>query len=388
MVSRSRARPDATIYREPRAISWRTKFALLLLALSGEAIAIYLTYAHDRVHRDVGWASACSVSAVVNCDVALTSPYAVAGGIPLSLWGAWFYAMLIVALVPALLPNSRTSRYFPALAFFGATAVGVGVSISLAVLSMFVLRSVCILCMSLYLVNVLLMVVASYAGSESGELAHGGWRAVWINGFLRALVATGLLLLPLMRFLYSKYSPGGSDVCQTLAETQRQAPGLAITIEVYSDFQCPYCRKLDRQLQELTSRSGVRVMQQHYPLESNCNANVTTTWHPGACLQARAAICAEAFGAASEMRQRLFSEAPSSLKRVVELAAITGLDGSTFEACVMADAVFERLKASIERGRAVGVNATPTLIINGRRHVGALSPTGLECLMKASDVKP
>lgn len=385
MASRRSAPISLPSHRVPRAISWRTKLGLIALVLSGEASSLYLTYAHDRIHRDVGWASACNVGPVVNCDVALTSGYAVAMGIPLSLWGAWFYALLIAALIPALSTRPRLFRWFPAQAFFGATTIGVGVSISLAILSVFFLRSICILCLYLYLVNVLLMVVSSSAGSQSGQLAIGGWRTVWRNGFLRALTATGLVLLLSMRFLYARYSPGGSEVCRTLAETQRLARGQMLTIEVYSDFQCPSCRKLELQLQALIGRRGVQLVQEHFPLESSCNPDVVTTRHPGACMQARAAICADAFDVGFEMRQRLFAEATSSLPRIVELASALGMDGETFEACVMADTVFDRLKSSIARGHAIGVTATPTLIINGRKHVGALSPTGLECLVKASD---
>jgi hypothetical protein len=270
------------------------------------------------------------------------------------------------------------------LAVFGASAIGVGVSIALAALSSFVLKSVCLLCLTLYLVNVVLMFVARRAASESGEAARGGWSVAWRNRFLQALIAVGLVSMLVGRSLYARYSPGGSDVCQTLAETQRRGVGQSVTIEVYSDFQCPHCRKLDRQLQELIDRPGLHVILEHYPLDAGCNTDVTTTWHPGACLQARAAICATAFGAGPEMRTRLFAEAPSSLPRVVELAAASGLDAATFEACVMTDAVFDRLKASIARARSFGVKATPTLIINGRSHVGTLSSTSLKCLVKAS----
>lgn len=384
MVSRTRNRFSPTRRSEPRAIRGRTRFALVTLILVGETISAYLTYAHHRIHGDLAWVSACNLGRVVNCDLALTSAYAVAGGIPLSLWGVWFYGLLFLASVPSFFRQPNLAAQFPALALFAATAVGVGISIALAALSAFVLRSVCVLCLTLYLVNVLLMFVARKAASESGQAAVAGWSVAWRNKFLQFLVAIGLLLIPSMRTLYAHYSPGGSDICQTLAVTQRESFGQPISIEVYSDFQCPHCRNLDKQLQALAGRARVRIAQEHYPLETNCNPDVTTTRHPGACLQARAAICSDVFGIGPELRQRLFTEAPSSMSRIVELASTLGVDGRTFEACVMADGIFEHLKSSIARARSFGVTATPTLIINGRKHAGALSTTGLECLIAAS----
>lgn len=384
MVSRSSKRSDTPRRSEMRAVSWRTRIALLVLVLSGEAVSVYLTYAHHRIHGDLAWTSACNLGRVINCDLALTSAYALAGGIPLSLWGAWFYGLLLLALVPSFFRRTNFAAQFPALAVFGATAVGVGISIALATLSSFVLRSVCVLCLTLYLVNVLLMFVARKAATESGQGAVGGWSMAWRNRFLQLLVVVGFLLLSLMRALYAHYSPGGSEICQTLADTQRESIGQILSVDVYSDFQCPRSRTLDKQLQTFVDRARVRIVREHYPLETNCNPGVTTTWHPGACLQARAAICADIFGIGSELRQKLFAEAPSSLNRIVELAYSLGIDAPTFEACVMADGIFEHLKSSIARARSFGVTATPTLIINGRKHVGALSPTGLECLVQAS----
>jgi hypothetical protein len=299
---------------------------------------------------------------------------------PLSLWGAWFYGLLLAALVPAFSSNPSWFRRFPALAFFGATTISVGVSIALAGLSVLELRSVCSLCVTLYLVNVALMLVARNAAYQSGESAVGSWSAVWRSRFLQVLLAVGVLSAFLMGRLYGRYSAGGSEVCQIVADTERRRPNQPLTLEIYSDFQCPQCRALDQQLKDVIGHRGVRVIQEHYPLEASCNPDVTTTWHQGACLQARAAICAEALGAGPAMRERLFADVPRSLPRTLEVASSLGLDSSSFERCVMADEVYALLKASIARARSLGVRATPTLLINGHKHIGKLSSTSLACL--------
>lgn len=51
--------------------------------------------------------------------------------------------------------------------------------------------------------------------------------------------------------------------------------------------------------------------------------------------------------------------------RLKQLARQIGLDGSEFDACLDSGEHLERLQADVDDGRAAGVEATPTLIIDG-----------------------
>ena len=61
---------------------------------------------------------------------------------------------------------------------------------------------------------------------------------------------------------------------------------------VYSDFQCPHCALAHRALREARRGSVARIESRHFPLDAECNSHVSKTIHPGACLQAAAAVCA------------------------------------------------------------------------------------------------
>src|SRR5204862_7413275 len=75
-----------------------------------------------------------------------------------------------------------------------------------------------------------------------------------------------------------------------------QAP---VTIIEFSDFECPACAMAFRDLHELAANNPelVRIVFHHFPLDADCNPNVSTRMHRYAC---QAAIAAEWAGRAGE----------------------------------------------------------------------------------------
>jgi protein-disulfide isomerase len=135
------------------------------------------------------------------------------------------------------------------------------------------------------------------------------------------------------------------------------------TIVLFTDFQCPYCARLDARLRELVAkRSDVRVVLRHHPLPM----------HHDAPLAAKAAIAAELQGKLPELARLLF-ENQIALDRVhlLDLAGRAGLDLKTFEADLDAPSTQQRLAADEALGTQLDVSGTPTSFIDGVRVVGA-----------------
>jgi protein-disulfide isomerase len=152
--------------------------------------------------------------------------------------------------------------------------------------------------------------------------------------------------------------------------TKGKAQG-PIHIVEYSDFLCPFCRNLAGALQSFIGQSGnrIRVFYKNYPLEQECNPNVQRTAHPGACLLARAAICAQDQGKFWPYHDRVFGQPLENPKSedVVRLGGEAGLDTGALAACMGSAGTRERLAAQIAEAKRVGVQATPTLFINGKK---------------------
>lgn len=144
-----------------------------------------------------------------------------------------------------------------------------------------------------------------------------------------------------------------------------------IKVAEYSDFLCPFCRDLAPAFtQFIPAAAGrVAVFFKHYPLDRECNARLDRTIHPGACLLARAGICAEQQGKFWPYHDRVFSTEmhEATLADLTRIASETGLDAAALQACLDAPATQARLAADVEEGFRAGVRGTPTLFINGKK---------------------
>jgi protein-disulfide isomerase/uncharacterized membrane protein len=145
----------------------------------------------------------------------------------------------------------------------------------------------------------------------------------------------------------------------------------AVKVVEFSDFLCPFCRNVAGAFAGYLpqTRGQVAVYFKNYPLDPECNINVRQAGHPGACLLAQGGLCAQEQGKFWAYHDRVFDQELSAVqpRDVARIAAEAGLDGAAFEACFNAPRTRERLKAEIAEGQRVGVQATPTLYINGRK---------------------
>jgi len=85
-----------------------------------------------------------------------------------------------------------------------------------------------------------------------------------------------------------------------------------------------------------------------------------------------AARCAGAAGKYWEYHDLLFEEQPAFERADLLLyAADVGLDRDDFARCLDEHRYAREVDADVEQAVALGIRATPTLLVNGRRIVGA-----------------
>jgi protein-disulfide isomerase/uncharacterized membrane protein len=147
-----------------------------------------------------------------------------------------------------------------------------------------------------------------------------------------------------------------------------QAP---IRVTEFSDFLCPFCRQIAGAFASyVPSTAGrVSVYFKNYPLDAECNPNVKPTIHAGACRLARAGLCAHEQGRFWPYHDRIFASPPTDAPKMdlTKLAGEVGLDTAAFASCLDSPRIQDRLAAEIAEGKASGVEATPTLFVNGKR---------------------
>ncbi len=131
--------------KRPDWLDW----LMLVLVLAGMGVAIYLTYIEVTSAQAV-------CGPVGDCNSVQKSAYAKILGIPVGLIGALGYLAILVGWAWSRLRKDALADYMPP-AIFGMTAFGTLFSIYLTYLEIFVIKAVCIWCLSSAVIMTLLM---------------------------------------------------------------------------------------------------------------------------------------------------------------------------------------------------------------------------------------
>jgi protein-disulfide isomerase len=154
----------------------------------------------------------------------------------------------------------------------------------------------------------------------------------------------------------------------TVGEANNPAKGPAgapITVVEFSDFQCPFCARVNPTLAKLQEAYAgkLRIVFRDLPL-----LNI----HKNAGHAAEAAHCANDQGKFWEMHDRLFANqaklAPADLK---EHAVALNLDATAFNQCLDSGKYTAEWKRDSEEAGKLGLSGTPAFFINGRLLSGA-----------------
>ena len=139
----------------------------------------------------------------------------------------------------------------------------------------------------------------------------------------------------------------------------------AISVVLYADYLCPYCRRLRPVMKRLRQAFGERLAYvfRHFPNERA---------HPGAEFFSRVAEAAGKQDRFWEMHDWLYDhEPPLTRDDAFEYARSLGLDMERFNRDVEADETRTRVEEDLVEGRRNGVAGTPTLFVDGLRYDGA-----------------
>jgi NhaA family Na+:H+ antiporter len=139
----------------------------------------------------------------------------------------------------------------------------------------------------------------------------------------------------------------------------------AISMVVYADYLCLYCRRLRRVIVRLQQTLGERLAYvfRHFPNERA---------RPGAEFLARAAEAAGKQGRFWGMHDLIYErDPPLNRENVFEFARSLGLDMEQLKRDVESDETRRRVEENIDQGRRDGVTGTPTVFIDGLRYDGA-----------------
>jgi protein-disulfide isomerase len=147
-------------------------------------------------------------------------------------------------------------------------------------------------------------------------------------------------------------------------DPQKGARNAPVTVVVFSDFQCPFCKNVEPTITQLLAANpnDVRVIWKNLPL----------AMHPQAMPAALAAEAAREQGKFWEMHDLMFqNQGTLSPDQFDVWAKQLGLDVAKFKAARASAATRARVEEDAQLGAKVAPQGTPTLYVNCSAVVGA-----------------
>ena len=402
---------DGEPVRTPGGGEFRWEAVTLALSLAGLCAAAYLTAMHfNLLTGDLSLGAVCGEKS--DCNSVVSSRFGKFLGLPVSVWGLWYYIAATTLSLGALLMRREDRPPFVR-ATLRLTVAALVFDVWLA-LTMAVIGRLCILCVATYAVNILILMATRQAGRGLAGIPAAaasllpspqGLRDLGGPGYYREVlklmltgIAAGACVVVLAATLVQQRSVLDSQkkqLANLLEFLRNEAPvsfptrGLPargpenapISIVVFSDFMCEQCKRASRYFEIAAAhhRDSVRFVYVSFPADRDCNPAAEKSMHPRACEVALAGACARRQGRFWQFHDAVFSDPGTvTADKIPEYAMRSGLDPAAFNACMAEGDSVAGLSYEIALARAVGVTATPTSYINGRPVVGALNPWMLE----------
>jgi len=360
---------------------------VVLLAFVGVIDSIYLSISHYRVYTDIGYKSFCAISKAINCDTVSQSPDSIFLNIPVPVWGIVGYSFFLFLLFFSWKREDEDKPLWTLL-FMVALAFS-GYSILLAIISIFYIKSYCIMCLLSFGVNFFLLyftwlirkrffiqgmiqniqqdLIFLWAMRKKSLPLMGVFLAGVISLFLFFPDYWNLSLDSVTDQLPTGVTPDGHPWVGALH------PELEIT--EFTDYQCFQCKKMHFFIRNLVGKNPkkIRLIHRHYPMDHRFNPLVKDPFHVGSGKMALLSIQAVKKDRFWELNDILFDVAREkgdiNIKALAEQIDVNERD--------LLSAFFDmdtrkHLNSDILAGLKLGISGTPAYVIHDKLYLGQL----------------
>ena len=144
-----------------------------------------------------------------------------------------------------------------------------------------------------------------------------------------------------------------------------------VIIELYSDYVCPLCYINNIMLHQVAKEfNNIKVIHHNLPFDKVCNPYIDMNMHPGACYMSRAAIAARNQGDYWGMSSLLYEKQPKKFADMIELVKELNFDIDKFKEDINSSATIYEINKEIYDSNRLGIDATPTMFVNGEKVLG------------------
>ncbi len=373
-----------------------------IIHVIGILVSLYLIYHHYAYQFGGDTQSFCSISGKVDCDVVNTSRFSEFLGIPLSVYALTYHLMAIIVSIFAM-----NSMYVAKDVLLLLTTLGgftVFTSVLLFIISLTQLKTLCIMCMSLYAVDIATFFTALIAWKKA-QFPNPFFQELKLINRKRIGQYFGSALGILIVFhlasagMLSQEPDIPFDKATFIAEFQSNPvknvvpgdsarlgdPNAKLTIVEFADFQCPHCATASKIIHRLlkTNAGKFQLVFKNYPFDQACNPEVKHRMHDFACEAARGSICARKFNQFEKYYDIVFKKQTEINSAFIKNTLLSlGATESQYEECMNSAQVREELRLDLEHGNQLGIEGTPTFFANGKKVMGMIDEKRLKTILK------
>jgi uncharacterized membrane protein len=236
------------------------QYVLLILLAAGLFISTYLFYQHYLIINEAnGQSDICYRIFNKGCSSALGSDVAFQLGLPLAGWGIIYYLMLLV-LLPGSFKN-KNNKNFP-VAFFAVSLAGCAASIILLIMIFFDHALFCPFCVIIHGINLLLFFISAKCIHAKGFL-NSSFKAsvpaltfnsvntkaavifsvIFLYLIMQLMLAPGKIIFDAKKFIKDFDGSPQQAIVIDSGDPVAGPVTAGIQLIVFSDFECPACRK-------------------------------------------------------------------------------------------------------------------------------------------------
>ncbi len=370
---------------------------ILLLVIIGIGLCVELGFIFYKTNfLDAYIPSFCSVSDLIDCDGVSRTTYSLSFGVPNALWGLILYSIMLMLLfvdrIQAKFKNTIFDVFENPRSYIAALGLlSFGISMILAFISIFKINKICVLCFCTYFIDLFIAITAKGKGFFIEDIKITiidfikGAKKYFVL-FLIVLVSffcvltylnNSLILSPKLKkekemkeffeAKTNKYAVKGNVLGNKNAK---------VIIDVYSDFNCPFCRVLNIMLHKIAKENKVLIRDINFPLDTSCNYRISNTLggHENSCLYSKYALAAKKQGKLWGVSNIIFDYHPQSQDELIGYIkkAHLGIDINQFLSDVNSPQIAQELAEDIAKAANYNLNGTPALVINGVFYMGGM----------------
>lgn len=381
----------------------KNNLVFMFLQIIGMIVSGYLVHHHYALESTEGaFQSFCSINEKIDCNVVNGSVYSMLFGIPIAAIGfGTYFLQLLLAFTIKFNPQANKESVFTN---FILTVVGVLYSLFLFIVSIAVLKTTCILCMSLYVINILSFIfnlkilkeinqnngiLSLYTTLDRKKLIFN-----FIMNFVAVLVVHGVTNIAFSQNLPFDKSEFLTDL--RLQNPKNITPGKSpilgdkstnpkLQIIEFADFECPHCMLAAKQMHRLLHLYGdkFQLIFKNYPLDDACNPAMKRPMHLNACKAAKSVLCAENSSNYLKYFEKVFSNQKEiNAENLKKWAVELGMNADEFEKCVQSPDTSRRIAEDIEAAEQLGITSTPSFFVNGRKIEGIIDEQRFKVILE------